>query len=188
MDEAPPLDNAVQIHKATTGSLTRTKLMKQDDWPEWQQSEYLQLDQYHTQNMFSEPMQLPENNHTINVLPMIWTYLIKTCGRKKARCVANGAPHLKGSITLANTYAACLEQTGARIFRAILALTNKIVYGADASNAFTEAPAPKALLYLRIDQAYKDWYKNKYGNDVPQTHSYVRVQHAIQGHPESPRL
>ena len=188
IDEAPPLDNAVQVNKADAASLTRTKLMKQQDWQEWQQSEFLQLDQYQTQNMFSEPMQLPSNDPTINVLPMIWTYLIKTCGRKKARCVANGAPHLKGSITLANTYAACLEQTGARIFWAIAALTNKIVYGSDASNAFAEAPAPKAPLYLRIDQAYKDWYKQKYNKEVPETHSYVRVQHAIQGHPESPRL
>ena len=74
--------------------------------------------------MFSEPTELPTDNPNINVLPMIWTYLVKSCGRKKARCVANGAPHLKGSITLANTYAACLEQTGARIFWAIAALTN----------------------------------------------------------------
>ena len=107
---------------------------------------------------------------------------------EKGDRIANGAPHLKGSITLANTYAACLEQTGARIFWAIAALTNKIVYGSDASNAFTEAPAPKAPLYLRIDQAYKDWYKARYDIDIPTAQSYVRVKHAIQGHPESPRL
>ncbi len=77
----------------------------------------------------------------VNVLPMIWTYLTKTCGRKKARCVANGTPHLKGSVTLANTYATCLEQsTGAGMFWAICALKNRRVYGADASNAFAEAP------------------------------------------------
>ena len=56
VDEAPPLDNAVKVHKATTGSLTRTKSKKQEDWPEWQQSEFLQPDQYQTQNIFSEPM------------------------------------------------------------------------------------------------------------------------------------
>ena len=81
-----------------------------------------------------------------------------------------------------------LRKTGARIFWAIPALTNKIVYRSDASNAFAETPAPKAPLYLRIDQAYKDWYKKKYDKEVPDTHSYVRVQHVIQGHPESPRL
>ena len=188
IEEAPPLDNAVQISKMARDNLTRTKLMKRDDWSDWQESEYLQLDQYKTQDMFSEPTELPNNDPNINILPMIWTYLIKSCGRKKARCVANGAPHLKGSITLANTYAACLDQTGARIFWAIAALTNKIVYGSDASNAFAEAPAPKAPLYLRIDQAYKDWYKARYQRDIPPHQSYVRVKHAIQGHPESPRL
>ena len=63
--------------------------------------------------MFSKPTKLP-NEHGINVLAMIWVYLVKTCGRKKARCVANGNPQQKGSVTLANTYAACLEQAGAR--------------------------------------------------------------------------
>ncbi len=178
IDEAPPLDNAVQIHKALGPTLTRKRLMQQTDWDDWFKSEHLQLDQYETQNMFSEPTSLPKDMTDINVLPMIWTYLTKTCGRKKARCVANGAPHLKGSVTLANTYAACLEQSGARMFWAISALKNRQVYGADASNAFAEAPPPKAPLCLKVDQAYRDWYKLRKGRDLPKD-SYVRVQHAI---------
>ena len=187
IDDAPPFDNGVQIHKAMGPPLTRKRLMTQPDWDDWFKSEHLQLDQYETQNMFSEPTSLPKDMTDVNVLPMIWTYLTKTCGRKKARCVANGAPHLKGSVTLANTYAACLEQSGARMFWAISALKNRQVYGADASNAFAEAPPPKAPLYLKVDQAYRDWYKHRKGKDLPRD-SYVRVQHAIQGHPESPRL
>ena len=136
--------------------------------------------------MFSKPRKLP-NEHGINVLAMIWVYLIKTCGRKKARCVANGNPKMKGSVTLANTYAACLEQAGARIFWATCALRNKLVYGSDMSNAFAEAPPPKAPLYLKVDAAYKNWWKNKTGEDLDGDY-YVKVQHAIQGHPESPRL
>ena len=81
-----------------------------------------------------------------------------------------------------------MDQTGAQIFWAIAVLTNKIVYGSDASNAFAEAPVPKAPLYLRIDQAYKDWYKARYNTDIPQHQSYVRVKHVIQGHPKSPCL
>ena len=34
IEEAPPLDNAVQINKANTETLTRTKLMKSEDWTE----------------------------------------------------------------------------------------------------------------------------------------------------------
>ncbi len=36
--------------------LTRGKLMKQPDWEDWQQSEFLQLDQYDTQGMFGPPV------------------------------------------------------------------------------------------------------------------------------------
>ncbi len=97
----------VSISKVSTSSdtLTRQKLLKQEDWNEWERAEKEQLDLYETQNMFSKPTKLP-NEHGINVLAMIWVYLIKTCGQKKARCVANGNPAMKGSVTLANTYAA----------------------------------------------------------------------------------
>ena len=118
---------------------------------------------------------------------MIWIYLIKVDGRKKAQCVANGVPHLKGTITLANTYAACLEQAACRLFWSIAAIKNKKVYGADAVNAFAEAPSPKSLLFLKIDMAYKNWYFNKTKIHLPDK-SYVQVFQAIQGYPESPRL
>ena len=35
--------------------LTRGKLLKQPDWHEWHDSEYLQLDQYYDQGMFGSP-------------------------------------------------------------------------------------------------------------------------------------
>ena len=182
-----PIDPAqIDPIPPSVNSLTRTKLIKQDDWKQWESAEKDQLDLYETQNMFSKPTKLP-NQHGINVLAMIWVYLIKTCGRKKARCVANGNPHQKGSVTLANTYAACLEQAGARIFWATCAVKNKLVYGADMSNAFAEAPAPKAPFYLKVDVAYKNWWYNKTGETLEGDY-YVKVQHAIQGHPESPRL
>ena len=37
IEETSPLDNAVQINKTNIEILTRTKLMKGEDWPEWQQ-------------------------------------------------------------------------------------------------------------------------------------------------------
>jgi hypothetical protein len=36
--------------------LTRGKLIKQPDWEDWQQSEFLQLDQYEAQGMFGPPV------------------------------------------------------------------------------------------------------------------------------------
>ena len=175
------------INKVNTHNFTRKQLMNQEDWSDWEASEWLQLDQYDRQNMFSQPGPIPPNIDNYSILPMIWVYLIKTDGRKKARCVANGAPHLKGTITLANTYAACLEQAACRLFWAIAAIKNKLVFGSDAVNAFAEAPPPKSPLFLKVDEAYKNWYRQKHKVNLAEN-SYVRVLQAIQGHPESPRL
>ena len=96
--------------------LTRRTLQKLPEWNEWEASEFLQLDQYHQQDMFSIPTTLPREG-TFNILPMIWNYLVKPVSlRKKARCIANGTLHQRGTITLANTYTACVEQPAARLF------------------------------------------------------------------------
>ena len=175
----------ININKLDTPTLTRAKLMKRQDWDDWEASEFLQLNQYERQKMFGPPGPLPSKS--VNILPMIWVYLVKTDGRKKARCVANGAAHFKGSITIANTYAACLEQAACRLFWSIVAMKNKRVYGSDAANAFAEAPPPKSPLYLKVDTAYINWWKKKTGTSLP-IDTYVQVLQAIQGHPESPRL
>ena len=138
--------------------------------------------------MFSAPTTLPPNE-TFNVLPMIWNYLIKNTGRKKARCVANGSPRMKGSITLANTYAACVEQPAARIFWSISALKNLRVYGADCFNAFAEAAPPTEPLYMKIDSQFRSWWtEHRHRSPIPDDNNFVKVQHTIQGHPEAPRL
>ena len=120
-------DNIV-INKMSDQNFTRRQLLKRDNWKDWEASEKLQLDQYERQKMFGSPGPLPDTGEDYSVLPMIWVYLIKVDGRTKARCVANGAPHLKGTITQANTYAACLEQAACRLFWSIAAIKNKKVF------------------------------------------------------------
>ena len=166
--------------------LSRRKLKECTDWDDWQQSEFKQLDQYHAQDTFGEPTTLPRG---ANVLNLLWTYLIKDDGRKKARCVCNGSKNMRGSVTLAETYAAALEQTGSRIFWAATALNNFICIGADAANAFAEAPAPIAPLYVRVDDPFREWYHQKFP-DRPKLEKYqvMKVLKALQGHPESARL
>ena len=137
----------VERHLEAGHKFTRRQLLKRDDWIDWNSSEFKQLNQYETQNMFNNPEKLPLGKK-LNILPMIWNYLVKTCGTKKARCVADGSPRQSGAITLAHTYAACLEQPAARLFWGAAALKNYQVYGCDCSNAFTEAPHPKAPLHL----------------------------------------
>ena len=77
-----------------------------------------------------------------------------------------------------------LDHVGSRIFWAATASKNFIVRGADASNAFAEAPPPKIPLYVRIDQPYREWYRHKYHKELPDN-AVLRVKKALQGHPKS---
>ena len=174
------------VKKSRRRKLTRRFLIQQDDWPDWQQSEFKQLNQYEQQTTFGLPCKLPAG---ANLLPLLWTYMIKDCGTKKARCVCNGSSKMKGTVTLGDTYAGSLEQTGSRIFWSATALYNFITIGADASNAFAEAPAPVAPLYVSTDAQFHEWYKHKYPDrpDIPEDF-VLPVQGALQGHPESARL
>ena len=166
--------------------LTRRFLKKQTDWSDWQQSEWKQLDAYRDQDMFEDPEPKPRG---VNLLSLLWCYLIKDCGRKKARCVCNGSKNMRGTVTLAETYAASLDQTASRLFWAASAINNFITIGADAANAFAEAPPPVAPLYVYVDAQYREWHKarNPDAPPIPQSH-VMRAKRALQGHPESPRL
>ena len=119
--------------------LNRSKLLKGEDWTAWEASENKQLDQNLNQKIFGQPCVPPSN---CNLLPLIWTCAINPDGAKKARCACNGPPRQKGAVTVGNTYAASLEQSGARLFWILASLTVCQLHGADATNAFDYAPPP----------------------------------------------
>jgi hypothetical protein len=165
--------------------LTRRILLQQDDWAEWHESEFIQLDQYAKQHMFGEPCKVTKTSAVFN---LIWTYVIKELdGRKKARCTCDGSTRGGQVRILDHTFANNIDQTGSRIFYAVAAAENLLVFGADVSNAFGEAPPPKQGFYIRPDTAFRAWYKARYGIDIPQGY-VIPVLAAMQGHPESPRL
>jgi len=171
------------------GDLGRTftlkELRKRSDWDLWRKARYKMFDSYAEQGMFSDPMPVPEHANTHH---MLWRYSIKMCGTRKARMVCDGSAR-QDTITLGHTFANSLDAASERLFWAIVAKKGLTAYGADCSNAFAEAPPPKHPLYLRIDEAFRDWWHNRLGRDpIPPTHTVVRVRNAIQGHPESPRL
>ncbi len=69
--------------------LTRGRLLKQVDWTDWEDSEYLQPDQYDKQTMFGDPIAMEKDDA---VFHLVWTYNIKALdGCKKARCVCDGS-------------------------------------------------------------------------------------------------
>jgi hypothetical protein len=88
--------------------------------------------------MFGDPVPKPHNAIT---LPFVWTYIIKD-GQPKARATCNGGPRYGKAVTLAQTYANCVEQPACRLFWSLAAQYNYVVLGADAGNAFAEAPPP----------------------------------------------
>jgi hypothetical protein len=166
--------------------LTRGKLLQQDDWTDWQEPEYLQLDQYDTQGMFGNPV-APTDKDVI--FHLVWTYAVKAVGgHKKARCVCDGSTCSGMVHVLAETYANCVNQMSACLFYAVAAAENLLVFGADVSNAFAEAPPPKQGFFICPDRAFTEWWvKHKNLLPIPPGH-VIPILSAMQGHPESPRL
>lgn len=179
-------DGGVLHYLTRANKLTRGVLIKQDDWLEWQQSEFLQLDQYELQGMFGDPV-LVSNNYA--VFNLVWTYAVKEVdGRKKARCTCDGSTRGGQVRVLDYTYANSPDQTCARIFYALAAAENLVIYGADVSNAFAEAPPPKQGFYIRPDSAFHAWCTIHKGRDPIPPHHVIPILSAMQGHPEAPRL
>jgi hypothetical protein len=164
---------------------TRRQLKRREDWKVWQEAEWKQLTSYNMQDMFGKPIRRPPK---ATVLPFVWTYLFKDGVKPKARGTCNGGKRYGKAVTLAHTYASCVEQPGARIFWSLAALHGMTVLGADAGNAFAEAPPPIQPFYMAIDEQYKDWWTESCGNDRIPEGFVLPVKHALQGHPEAPRL
>ena len=166
--------------------LTRGKLLKADDWDNWRLSEWTQLDQYDGQGMFGDPVKVDSDEAVFN---LVWTYVIKKLDkRKKARCTCDGSTRSGQVWVLDYTYANCVDQTSGRLFYAAAAAENLLIYGADISNAFGEAGAPKQGFYIRPDKAFHEWWTVHKGREpIPPGH-VIPVLEAMQGHPEAPRL
>ena len=85
------------------------------------------------------------------------------------------------------TFANCVDTTSNRLFYALTAAENLVVFGSDVSNAFGEAPGPKQQFFIRPDRAFREWWTSKGHDPIPYGHM-VPVLKALQGHPESGRL
>ena len=96
--------------------------MKQDDWTDWEASEFLQLEQYMQQLMFGVPVQVESQSAVFN---LVWSYDVKVeDGRKKARCTCDGSTRAGQVWVLDHTYANCVNHTSGRLFYSIAAAKN----------------------------------------------------------------
>jgi hypothetical protein len=169
---------------------TRAKLKLQADFDNWIQGEWAQLDKYELQNMFGDPIPWPDG---ATVLPFVWTYLLKQCPLTgnliyKARATCNGGSRYGRAVTMAETYATCVEQPASRMYWSLTASHNLLAMGADAGNAFAEAPPPLQKFYMRIDEPFRHWWTHCKGRPPLPNNFVLPVNNALQGHPEAPRL
>jgi hypothetical protein len=136
--------------------------------------------------MFGSPHHIMTDAVVFN---LVWTYNIKMVdNRKKAHCACDGSLRSGQVHILDFTYANCIDQTSERIFYAVSAAGNLIIHGADISNAFAKAPAPKQGFFICPDKAFHDLWVNHKHRDPIAPSAVILVLLAMQGHPESPRL
>jgi Reverse transcriptase (RNA-dependent DNA polymerase). len=119
------------------------------------------------------------------VLRSIWSYSLKWDGTRKARNCGDGRPlrddHYR---RLEAVYTACVSQVSVKIFFALSALLNYVIYDLDAVNTFGQAGKLLQSVYLEIDQQYKDWYLIQKKKNVPDGW-VLPVNGSLQGHPDS---
>ena len=111
--------------------------------------------------MFGDPIPRPplkmDKDGTLKrptVLPFVWTYLFKDGTTPKARGTCNGGKRYGHAVTMAHTYASCVEQPASRMFWSLTALNGMTVIGADAGNAFAEVDPPEDPIFMSIHDQY----------------------------------
>ena len=187
LTETNEQENSTSHVNKVTAKLQRSHLKKQDNWGDWEQCEWKQLNQYRDQHMFGRPCRPPKDKGIFN---LVWTHYFKTDGTntKKARCTCDGSTRSGQAHTLDHTYASCIDQNASRIFFALSAIHNHVITGADASNAFAEANGPKQEYYIRPDKAFHNWWTKCLRNNPIPPDFVIPVLCNMQGHPEAPRL
>jgi hypothetical protein len=189
-DELNVALNAIRSHAITPaeqalGNLTRRKLYKLDTWPLWQAGEHKQLDHFAALGMYGKPVPKPPG---AIVLRSHWQYSVKRDGTRRSRNCCDGSPRSAPTLHgVASTYSSCVEQPIQRLFFALSAQLGNKCYGGDAQDAYAHSPPPETPTFVAIDNAYAEWYKERFNVDLDRS-QVLPVLHALQGHPESGRL
>ena len=137
MDWPQQIDSVNSIKEKVKINLTkRNKLKLTPEWDDFLKSEWKQLDRYAKVGMFGAVnKEDPLTGDTI----------------QKSRGTCNGGSQYGAAITLAETYAAYVEQPVHRLTWAISAAMNLICKGYDVGNAVAEALAPTSQFFMKPD-------------------------------------
>ena len=165
---------------------TRHRLKKLDTWPLWHKNEVTQLDQMYDLGMFGSPTRPPP---AAQILRLHWQYRIKVNGKRRSRSCCDGSQRAAPALhAQADTFASCLEHPIYRLFIALCAAENFSVFGGDAVDAFAHSPGPTVPTYLRIDDAFYEWWNNRFPDQPLDRSTVIPICRALQGHPEAARL
>jgi hypothetical protein len=186
-DELDLLIHSIQSESVTAaeralGRFTRRRLRNLDNWPFWKVAETKQLDQFHELGMFGSPIIPPKDAIILNPH---WQYKVKNSGQRRSRNCCDGSPRASPHLhAIAETYSSCVEQPAQRLFFALALALNFTTFGGDAQDAYAHSPAPTVPTFVRIDDAYSDWYFDTFNIRLNRG-LVLPVQRALQGHPES---
>ena len=177
--------SSITPEEQALGHLTRRRLKQLDTWPLWLAGERKQLDNFAALDMFGKPIPRPPN---AIVLRSHWRYGIKRDGTRRPRHCCDGSKRAAPLLhRLAKTYSACVSQPVQRLFLALAAALNYLIYGGDARDAYAHSPSSTIPTYLSLDEQYIEWYFERYGIQLDPS-LVLPIQHAMQGNPEAGRL
>ena len=146
--------------------LTRNKILREEQpttIEKFMKSEWKQLNRYHDVGMFGTPIPPPPAS---KILPWVWTYLYKENpltgeDEPKSRGTCDGGKRRNGTVTLAETYASCVDQSCHRLTWALSAALDNICIGYDLANAYAEAPwGDEEPFYMQVDEQFNNWWTN----------------------------
>jgi hypothetical protein len=187
-DDDLPIIGQIKSGMAPTSKgsqYTRRQLKMLPEWDQWRNAEWAQLDEMVRCNMFGKVVMRWEIEGEFDVIRIVWSYNKKLfTGKLKARFCGNGKPLKPKTKMEQKTFTACTSHTGMRIVFAIAAYEGRLLYAADAINAFAQSGPLEKPCYVVVDEAFREWYYERNKIMLP-LNALIELTSSIQGHPDA---
>ena len=179
---------SVTPEEEALGHFTRKKLQTLPNWRDWNEAEHKQLNQFHKQRMFGDPIDPITLPKDAIILRPHWQYSVKRSGVRRSRLCCNGSKYAAPQLhEMVSTWSSCVETPIQRLFLGLCAHECLKIYGCDIKDAYAHSPAPMIDTYLTVDNAYSSWYREKFNKSINPRH-VLPVKHSLQGHPKSGKM
>ena len=192
--DTSPIDsdgNFLDVNNISKGSdFSRKQLKARDDFEEWKAAEFEQLDNMKECNMFGDivtrrSLKEKTDSNSVDIIRPVWSYRIKLHTSKKKARFCGGGQHIKPKTKQEyKTYTACASASGVRVVTAIAALENRLLFTADAKNAYAQSGPLSKACFLVVDEVFRDWYLDRHKIELA-LGMLIEVKSSIQGHYEA---